>query len=79
MLSVPTTAIVKPPGGAPPYCVVVVDGTTARRPVVIGLDDGTSAEVVSGLDGGESVVKSNAGSLDDGQPVTVITPQKGKS
>ena len=45
-----------------------------RRPIVLGLNDGTRAEVVSGLDGSEAVVKANAASLADGQPVEVIEP-----
>jgi hypothetical protein len=33
-----------------------------------------AAEIVSGLDGREAVVKANAGSLADGQPVEVVDP-----
>ena len=41
---------------------------------MLGLNDGTHAEVVSGLSGGEAVVKANAASLADGQAVQVIEP-----
>jgi RND family efflux transporter MFP subunit len=72
VLTVPSTAIVEEGGKA--RCVVVADGKAARRPVVLGLNDGTRAEVVSGLSGDESVVKANAVSLADGQPVQVVEP-----
>jgi HlyD family secretion protein len=72
VLTVPTSAIVEENGKA--RCVVVADGKAARRPVVVGLNDGTRAEVVSGLSGDEPVVKANAASLADGQPVQVIEP-----
>jgi RND family efflux transporter MFP subunit len=45
VLTVPATAIVEEGGKA--RCVVVADGKAARRPVVLGLNDGTRAEVVS--------------------------------
>ncbi len=69
VLTVPTAAIVEENGKA--RCVVVVDGKAARRSIVLGLNDGTRAEVVSGLAGDEAVVKANAASLADGQPVQV--------
>jgi hypothetical protein len=72
VLNVPSTAIVEENGQ--PRCVVVADGKAARRPVVLGLNDGTRAEVVSGLSADESVVKANATSLSDGQPVQVAEP-----
>ena len=53
---------------------MVADGKAVRRPLVLGLNDGTRAEVVSGLDVGDAVVKANAASLADGQPVQVIEP-----
>ena len=45
-----------------------------RRPIEVGLSDGTRTEVVSGLAGGEAVVKANAASLADGQAVQVLEP-----
>ncbi len=56
------------------YCVAVVAGKAVRRPIQVGLSDGTRTEVVSGLDGGQAVVKANAASLADGQPVEVVDP-----
>ena len=61
-------------GNGQPRCVVVADGKAARRPVVLGLSDGTRTEIVSGLSGSEAVVKANAASLADGQPVQVVEP-----
>ena len=49
------------------------DGKAAQAvPLVLGLNDGTRAEVVSGLAAGDAVVKANAASLADGQPVQII-------
>jgi RND family efflux transporter MFP subunit len=56
------------------FCVVVVAGKARRRPIGVGLTDGTRTEVASGLDGGEAVVKAYAASLTDGQPVEPIEP-----
>jgi RND family efflux transporter MFP subunit len=72
VLTVPSSAIVEENGK--PRCVVVADGKAARRPVVIGLNDGTRSEVVSGLAAGDAVVKANAASLADGQLVQIIAP-----
>ena len=72
MLTVPATAVVSEKDKS--YCVAVVAGKAARRPIEVGLSDGTRTEVVSGLDGGEAVVKANAASLTDGQPVQIEQP-----
>ena len=62
VLTLPVTAVVSEKGKD--YCVAIVDGKAVRRPIEVGLSDGTRTEVVSGLDGGEAVVKANAASLD---------------
>jgi len=41
-------------------------GQALRKPVTVGLDDGTRAEIISGLSGDENVVKAYASSLADG-------------
>jgi RND family efflux transporter MFP subunit len=69
VLTVPTTAVVQAQGGA--FCFVVSENKASRRPVVLGLIDGALTEIVSGLEGGELVVKANAASLVDGQTVEV--------
>jgi HlyD family secretion protein len=72
VLTVPATAVVNEKDTS--YCVAVVDGRAVHRPIVLGLSDGTLVEVVTGLDGSESVVKANAASLTDGQPIAVAEP-----
>ncbi len=54
--------------------VIVVAGKAVRRPIEVGLTDATRAEVVSGLDGSEAVVKAYAATLTDGQPVELVEP-----
>jgi RND family efflux transporter MFP subunit len=57
--------------------VFVVDGSTARlRWVRIGLEDGESVEVLSGLKGGERVVVGATDALTDGQRVAVAGPSR---
>ncbi len=53
------------------YCMIVVDGKAVRRPVRLGLDDGTQVEIISGLQGDEAVVRASAASLEEGQAVVV--------
>ncbi|MHC5544356.1 efflux RND transporter periplasmic adaptor subunit, partial [Singulisphaera rosea] len=66
-LTVPATALVKEKDKT--FCVAVTGNKAVRKPVEIGLNDGMRAEILAGLDGTESVVKANATSLIDGQPV----------
>jgi multidrug efflux pump subunit AcrA (membrane-fusion protein) len=63
-LTVPVSALLRQDGRA--YCVAVVDGRAVRKPVTVGLDDGTRAEIRSGLQGNETIVKNYASSLVDG-------------
>ena len=72
VLTLPVSAVVSEPGQD--YCLVIVGGKAAHRPILLGLSDGTRTEVVSGLDGREMVVKANATSLTDGQAVEVVDP-----
>ncbi|MFO0958380.1 MAG: efflux RND transporter periplasmic adaptor subunit [Isosphaeraceae bacterium] len=72
--TIPTTAVVKEKDKT--YCVAVVGGKAMRRPIEIGLNDGTRTEIASGLDEGEEIVKANAASLTDGQALEVIEPAK---
>jgi RND family efflux transporter MFP subunit len=70
VLTLPTSAVVKDKDQS--HCVVIADGKAARRRIEVGLNDGTRTEVISGLQGVESVVKANAASLRDGQPIDVL-------
>ena len=76
-LTIPTTAVGR--DADKPYCVVVRDGHASRRPIEPGLSDGTSTEVVSGLNGDELVVKAGVISLLDGQPVESTGPASSPS
>jgi len=71
-LMVPLTALVRQDSQI--FCVAVVDGRAVRKPVSVGLEDGTRAEILSGLAANEAVVKAYAATLSDGQPVAVIKP-----
>jgi len=73
VLTVPSTAIVRQDSRT--FCVAVTDGKAERKPVSLGLDDGTRAEIVSGLQPNDAVVKAYASSLSDGQLVQVIQAQ----
>lgn len=72
VLSIPATAVVR--DGEKSSCVVVLDGKAKRIPIVVGLTDGRRFEVVSGLDGEESVVATNPAALADGQSVEPEAP-----
>jgi len=76
-LSVPSTALVRQ--NARVFCVAVVAGQCVRKTVTPGLDDGTHAEILSGLQGDDVIVKAFATSLTHGQPVTVTEPEVSKS
>jgi RND family efflux transporter MFP subunit len=55
------------------HVAVVRDGHAVLVPIVIGRDYGTEVEVVSGLDGSESVITSPPDSIVSGQEVRVAT------
>ena len=68
VLTVPATAVVRKDKA---YCVAVVAGKAVRRPIEVGLSDGTRTEVVSGLDGsdrGESQRRLARGRTTRGSP-----------
>jgi len=73
VLTIPTSAVLTEKDKA--FCIVVADGKAVRKPIETGLSDGTRTEVLSGLEGVEAVVKANAASLIDGQPVKAIEPE----
>jgi HlyD family secretion protein len=54
------------------YCGIIFDGKIVRRPVKLGLDDGTRVEILAGLQGDEAVVKAHAASLEIGQAVVGV-------
>jgi RND family efflux transporter MFP subunit len=55
----------------------VVNGSTAHlAPVVIGVDDGATVQIVSGLSAGDKVIQDPPDSLIDGEKVTVVSSEK---
>jgi len=75
-LTVPTSALVRQDSQT--YCVVVANGKAVRKLVTLGLEDATRAEILSGLQGTDAIVKAYASSLSDGQSVAVIEPETSK-
>ena len=68
----PLSAIVRE--GKQAFCWAVRDGKATRLPIGLGLQVGSDAEVVSGLNETDVVVQSPAASLHEGQPVEVAGP-----
>jgi RND family efflux transporter MFP subunit len=73
-LALPITAILQ--DGSTSYCCSVESGRVQRTPIVLGLRSGNEVEVVSGLNGNETIVLAQADSLQPGQQVEVIEAQK---
>ncbi|MFO0951503.1 MAG: efflux RND transporter periplasmic adaptor subunit [Isosphaeraceae bacterium] len=73
VLAVPVSAVVRDQGKT--YCVIVASGKAARRPVTLGLSDGTRVEVISGLSEGDAVITSSTEGLSEGQAVEIL-PEK---
>ncbi len=70
VMTIPATAVIPEKDRA--SCFIVAGGKAVRRAIRTGLGDGKIIEVVSGLDGGEAVVKVGSPSLVDGQPVDPV-------
>ncbi|MSQ29776.1 MAG: efflux RND transporter periplasmic adaptor subunit [Dehalococcoidia bacterium] len=54
--------------------LTIVDGKAKRRPITIGISDGTNTEVLDGLRAGEQVIAIGQNLARDGQAVQVVTP-----
>jgi len=55
----------------------VVNGNTAHLvDVIMGRDDGATAQIVTGLKAGDQVIQDPPDSLIDGEKVTVVNPGK---
>jgi RND family efflux transporter MFP subunit len=70
---VPSAAIVRE--GEETAVFIVMGDTAHRRPVQMGLDDGTDAEVVSGVKTGEMVIVEGHAGLPDGAKITIETAE----
>ena len=66
---VPSSAIARE--GEETAVFIVMGDTAHRRPVQIGLDDGTDAEIVSGVKAGEMVIVQGQAGLPDGAKITM--------
>lgn len=73
VLALPATAVVR--RGQDTYCCCVESNKIVHKAVTLGLRSGERVEVLSGLDGSETVVLVRADSLADGQAVEVIRPE----
>jgi multidrug efflux pump subunit AcrA (membrane-fusion protein) len=74
--TVPTSALIFRKEGLQVGTVVSSSqGTVAKLvPIAIGVDDGATAQVVSGLHAGDQVIQDPPDSLLDGERVTVVKP-----
>ena len=70
---VPSSAIARE--GEETAVFIVMGETAHRRPVQIGLDDGTDAELVSGAKAGEMVIVQGQAGLPDGAKVSIAAAE----
>ena len=80
-LSVPLSAIVRPPGGGADYTVYVVDKRedrtlVHRRPVKLGPVLGNRVIVIEGVTQGETIVVKGTTQIIDGEQVRIL-PEAG--
>jgi multidrug efflux pump subunit AcrA (membrane-fusion protein) len=68
-LKVPDSAIVTADDGTKAVMVVRSDGAAERKPVKLGIDDGSDVQVMSGLAPTDLVITSGAYGLDEGTKV----------
>jgi HlyD family secretion protein len=69
-LTLPTTAIVQNAGKT--VCCIIKDGRVEHCPIELGLRAGEDVQILSGLNGDETVVLTRANSLQPGQMVEVV-------
>lgn len=75
-LTLPATAVLQDQGQT--LCCVVDSGRIRRQPLTTGLRAGADVEIVSGLDGNETIVLLRADSLTEDQAVEVIPADEQK-
>ena len=68
---VPDSAIVTAEDGTKSVMVVGSDGAAHRKPVTLGIDDGTDVQVLSGVAPTDLVITGGAYALDEGTKVQV--------
>lgn len=67
VLAVPQSTLLFDDRGA--YVFVAADGKASRRSVVLGVENGVHAQILSGLDAGDRVVGKAGSLLRDGDPI----------
>ncbi len=70
-LKVPDSAIVTADDGTKSVMVVGSDGAAHRKPVTLGIDDGTDVQILSGVTPGDIVITGGAYALEEGTKVQV--------
>ncbi len=70
-LKVPDSAIVTADDGTKSVMVVSSDGAAHRKPVTLGIDDGTDVQILSGAAPSDMVITGGAYALDEGTKVQV--------
>jgi len=68
-ITVPAAAVLRAAGDT--FVYVVERDTARRKPVRTGIEQGVRTEIVSGLDGGESLITTGQQYVKDASPVTV--------
>ena len=72
-LTVPLSAILTADNGTKSVMVVGSDGAAHKKPVTLGVDNGTDVQVTSGLTAADAVITSGSYGLDEGTKVKIGT------
>ena len=70
-LKIPDSAVVTADDGSKSVMVVGSDGAAHRKPVTLGIDDGTDVQVLTGVAPGDLVITGGAYALDEGTKVKI--------
>ncbi len=70
-LTVPLSAVLTGDNGAKSVMVVGSDGAAHKKPVTLGIDNGTDVQVTSGLTTADNVITSGSYGLDEGTKVKI--------
>jgi RND family efflux transporter MFP subunit len=75
--TIPSSCLTADPDSGKPCVLVVKEGHIRHLPVTVTIDDGTNAEVSTGLAGDELVVAAPGPALIEGMPVEAMTTDAG--
>ncbi|MCL2660215.1 MAG: efflux RND transporter periplasmic adaptor subunit [Acidobacteriaceae bacterium] len=70
-MKIPSSAVLTAQDGSTSVMVVGVDGSAHRRPVTLGINDGTEVQVIQGLAASDAVITTGAFGLDEGTKVKI--------